>query len=188
MITKEQIKNLKHGDPVIVHGTFEGATGDGDIRVKIPMIFYSNVASNYIKYVPSSEVSIDESAYDHARLFRKGDKVRVVEWNGRKDHLYGMEAIVLSDEYGCLVDIECKIKDVKAELTYPACLLELIIPVEELKPYEVTESSDYYGVDKDDLEVEAAIFWKKSHPNAKAAAEAECNRLNAEYRKEQNND
>lgn len=54
--------------------------------------------------------------------------------------------------------------------------------MEELKPYEVTESSGYYGVDKDDLEVEAAIFWKKSHPHAKEAAEAECERLNAEYR------
>ena len=33
-----------------------------------------------------------------------------------------------------------------------------------------------------------ATYSKGNHPKAKAAAEAECARLNAEWRKEQNND
>ena len=134
--------------------------------------------------------------YDPCRKFRKGDIVRLREYNGRKPYDYWHKQViknfgakldtVLEDEKDSgNVDIfqDAPIDELTVRVN--SCHLELVTPVEELEPYEVTESSDYYGVDKDDLEVEAAIFWKKSHPNAKAAAEAECARLNEEYRKEQ---
>ena len=58
-----------------------------------------------------------------------------------------------------------------------------LTPVEELLPYSVEESTDYFSVEKDDAEL--CLYWKDKHPNPKAAAEAECKRLNEEYRKEE---
>lgn len=58
-------------------------------------------------------------------------------------------------------------------------------PAPKREPYRVEESSDYYSVDKGIKEI--CVYWKDSHPNPKAAAEAECKRLNEEYRKNQNN-
>lgn len=63
--------------------------------------------------------------------------------------------------------------------------LKLVTPVEELEPYELVETTDYWSVEKENEEL--CLFWKKYHPNAKAAAEDECDRLNAEWRKEQSN-
>lgn len=247
MLTEEQIKKLKPGDPIVINASFSRVDIDGDIRFNSP----SNNSSSFEHFISPDCVSLpseytriyfpevmfsrftpDEKAnltsfladyvvdvrqknelrnslkkagldlgdihpkYDPTRLFKKGDKVRVVEWNGRHfhDRDYGVDI-----KTGCVAKIDeseknepkkCAVKVAYRQylFTVPTCFLELVTPVEELEPYEVTERSDYYGVDKDDLEVEAAIFWKKAHPNAKAAAEAECARLNAEWRKEQNND
>jgi hypothetical protein len=71
----------------------------------------------------------------------------------------------------------------KLDVIDPA-YLELVTPVEELEPYSIGESTDYFSVEKDDEEL--SLYWKDKHPNAKEAAEAECARLNAEYRKENN--
>ena len=63
--------------------------------------------------------------------------------------------------------------------------LELVTPVEELEPYTVVESYGRTDVMKGDYII---ATYTDSHPHAKEAAEAERDRLNAEYRKEQNND
>lgn len=139
--------------------------------------------------------------YDPCRLFRKGDKVRVVEWNGRnyrdRDHHTELET-------GCIAEIWEDEKDEQEEgyvpVIYqeyircvPPCYLELITPVEELKPYsvklrqEITVDDTYpYCAVVDDDGNEAARFYCEQYEagKAKAAAEAECARLNAEYRKE----
>ena len=52
---------------------------------------------------------------------------------------------------------------------------------DDLEPYSVGESTDYFSVDRDDEEL--CLYWKNDHPHAKEAAEAECARLNAEHRK-----
>ena len=146
--------------------------------------------SKPIEIFKMTEIPETYPKYDPCRLLRKGDKVQVKKRDGRcngKDGEYLREAFctVAEDEtQNELVRVLHNATEYRLDPAY----LELVTPVEELEPYEVTESSDYYGVDKDDLEVEAAIFWKKSHPNAKAAAEAERDRLNAEYRKEQSDD
>lgn len=131
--------------------------------------------------------------YGPCRLFRKGDKVRVVEWNGRnycdRDHHTELKT-------GCLAEIWDDEREEQQEgyvsVIYeeyircvPPCYLELITPVEELEPYEVTESTDYFAVENRSKGDEAATFWKEWHPSPKEAAEAECARLNAEFRKEQ---
>lgn len=192
MLTQEQIKNLQPGDPIVIHTLFDHSDGDGDIRVRTP----SKIGGSNIAYIHPNCVSLPSDSqsstvnsqpkHDPCRLFRKGDKVRVVEWNGR--NYSGVEngkcGTVIRNEAWMTIAVNFSgDRDWEIE----PCYLELVTPVEELEPYEVTERSDYYGVDKDDLEVEAAIFWKKAHPHAKAAAEAECARLNAEWRKKHGN-
>ena len=124
--------------------------------------------------------------YDPCRLFRKGDRVRVAENKGRCLKPYALKIgdvlTVSKDEPNddtCV--IWCKRHD--QDFYLDPAYLELFTPVEELEPYIVGESTDYFSVEKDDEEL--SLFWKDKHPNAKAAAEAERDRLNAEYRKEQ---
>lgn len=199
MITDEQIKNLKPGDPLLIHGTFTHLHADGDIEYKAAFIGSYNKLTPTVRTAHSSCVSLPENGkknteeapkHDPCRKLRKGDIVEPRELYGRKhkalNYNYKYEVLEDEDKDG-VVKVEYFDGGFTCTSYIPFYWFELVTPVEELEPYEVTESSDYYGVDKDDLEVEAAIFWKKSHPNAKAAAEAECARLNEEYRKEQNN-
>lgn len=55
-------------------------------------------------------------------------------------------------------------------------------PAPKREPYRVNEYEDFFDVGDD--KVELCVYWKDTHPNAKAAAEAERDRLNAEHRKE----
>ena len=66
-----------------------------------------------------------------------------------------------------------------------AVFFELVTPAEELGPYMVIETTDYWSVEKESDEL--CLFWKDRHPHAKEAAETECDRLNTEWRKKQNN-
>jgi hypothetical protein len=67
--------------------------------------------------------------------------------------------------------------------TVTALYLELVVPVEELEPYSVGESTDYFCVE-DKYGTEISCYWKDTHPNPKAGAEDERDRLNSEWRKE----
>lgn len=122
--------------------------------------------------------------YDPCRLFRAGDRVTPKVVNGRDfnniaEEMKGKVLIVTQDENRlCNVYV----RDGEDEFTIDPAYLELVKPVEELEPYSMGESSDYFSVDKDDDEL--CLYWKDKHPHAKEAAEAECSRLNAEYRKE----
>lgn len=121
--------------------------------------------------------------YDPCRKFRKGDMVRVVEWNGRDIARVGEIGHVVSDEYNSRVELA--IDGWTKEVYYPACHLKLVTPVEEQERY-VVEPSDvaYFVVDKKHKsgEQNVVMYMCALHPHAKAAAEAECVRLNAEYR------
>lgn len=125
--------------------------------------------------------------YDPCRLFRNGDKVTPRLVNGRNFNS-------LAEEYiGKILTVtrdEEKFETVYVEhggdeFTIDPAYLELVSPVEELEPYEVSESTDYFAVAHRLTGYEPATFWKEYHPDPAAAAEAECARLNAEYRKEQ---
>jgi hypothetical protein len=136
-------------------------------------------------------VKITETApkYDPSRKFRKGDKVRVVEWNGRDIARVGQIGYVVSDEYNSRVELG--IDGWKNSVYYPACHLELVTPVEEQGPYSVRHNEAHaawsiYGP----FGLSAVnYFYGERYPytneTAKVAAEAERDRLNAEYSKEQ---
>ena len=195
-LTQEQVYNLGIGDEIIVHGKCEDVYGDGDIRVNT----YWTVAGEKREQsflVHSSYVSLppEKPKYDPCRLFRKGDIVRLKEWNGRCPALpedwkfdNGLFKVHANEKFNSSVEITRE----NSEDVYiaPICFLELVTPVEELEPYYIEETEYEYCVtimvgERKDT---PAIYHKRMHPNAKAAAEAECARLNAEWRKEHNND
>lgn len=188
-ITEKQIMQLKPGDPLIIHGTFEKIYTDGDIVVKVKETnICTNEYQDHLIWVSPTCVSLPSeppTSFGPYRRFRKGDRVRVVAWQGRSpgcSALLGKITTVLRDEYEFGVRIQ--IGEGESYCTPEACFLELITPVEELEPYEVTESTDYFAVENSAASDEVATFWKDLHPSPKEAAEAERDRLNADHRKE----
>ncbi|MBQ8238916.1 MAG: hypothetical protein IJZ39_12325 [Oscillospiraceae bacterium] len=136
--------------------------------------------------------------YDPNRIFLKGDRVRLVQCNGRNpfDSFNGIEYppdetiyTVEGDEYDN-GKVELYATDSCDVFEIHHSNLELVTPIEEAEPYYVKNIIRGYAVYKrgaGDLAA-SCVFWSKYHPNARAAAEAERDRLNAEYRKEQSND
>ena len=141
--------------------------------------------------------------YDLCRKFRKGDIVRLREYNGRKPYDFWYKQViknyeaeldtVLEDELDSgNVDIfqDAPIDELTARVH--SCHLELVTPVEELEPYSVHESEVIQGFDivRDKLCVMTFPFgekengWYYNRIAALVTAEDECARLNAEYRKE----
>lgn len=130
-------------------------------------------------------------AHDKTRQFRAGDIVRPCQRDGREPWGYtdtsrkhldlSCKLTVLQDEARGMV--KCQTDSGFVFETSPF-FLELFTPVEE--PYSVGESTDYFCVEKNDEEL--STYWKDTHPNPKAGAEAECARLNAEWRKEWSHD
>lgn len=126
--------------------------------------------------------------YDPCRKFRRKDKVRV------KREVHGRPVYIGEDAWEPLDPNEIWEVEEEKETGWVhlknGCLsadvwhgmLELITPVEELEPYTVVESYGRTDVMKGDYTI---ATYTDSHPHAKEAAEAECDRLNAEYRKEQ---
>ena len=129
--------------------------------------------------------------YDPSRKFRKGDIVRHVPHNGREcpamplDEYYRVKTLTVVEDEDANHNVFVETQDGRNKYIR-FCFLELVTPVEEIEPYSVSEATVQYLVKKDNKKV-VAQFCKLYHPNAKAAAEAERDRLNAKHRKEQNN-
>ena len=195
MLTDEQIKNLKKGDPLIIRGTFDEVDDDGDICIKSTVTYRGHPYHDSLKCAHPSCVSLspEKPKYDPCRLFKKGDKVRVVEWNGRKNIRDGMIGEVVSDEFNCKVELA--IDGWPNDVYYQACFLELVTPVEEREPYSAKPGYKSWHVERDGKiysqypynETVSFSVWRNEE-EAKAAAEAERDRLNAEWRKEQTHD
>ena len=133
--------------------------------------------------------SIGYMKHDPCRDFKVGDIVRA-KHEGIYSDFEDDEPIDISTQYK-VVDVEKGWVNIFCEPIDSRWVwegtLELVTPVEELEPYIIREYADFYAVEKDGAQY--SIFFKGSyHANAKAAAETERDRLNAERRKEQNND
>lgn len=136
----------------------------------------------------------EKPKHDPYRLFKKGDVVEPKQVKGRvysKDskYLIGKKCIVFRDEEepGYVV-----ISYAGKNYSINAAYLELITPVEELEPYSVVRPENYQCVrimkekrihSSIPFDEEECVY--RTPEEAKAAAEAECARLNEEYRKEQ---
>lgn len=139
----------------------------------------------------------EKPKYDPFRLFKKGDRVRIVKCSGRCyttfwEPFVGVEMYVKTSETAYSLP---EVETAKGLQPIDPAYLELVTPVEELNPYSVHESEVIQGFDivRDKLCVMTFPFgakecgWYYNRLAAKEAAEAERDRLNAEYRKEQNN-
>lgn len=149
---------------------------------------------------PANGIKNTETApkYDPNRLFRKGDKVKAVVRHGRIPNDGVPKDVILeviADERDSIVKVLHKMGAILEIFNVYALSLELVTPVEELEPYDVDECcfAPTLYVRKNG-KVYLTIPYKEgtslfqTREQALAAAEAERDRLNAEYRKEQGND
>lgn len=185
---KEQVNELKPGDEVLIRSRFKKIKENGDFQVSYLLTTVHDKLYMYRAAVhPSAVIIKSPPKYDPTRLFKKGDKVRVVEYKGRLTGYDKKIYKVCEDEEESGRYIKLSQDSCIGHVTVDAAYLELITPVEELEPYTIElgvmgKGTDY-RIKKDNVIICAYSY---VHPNAKAAAEAECDRLNAEYRKERN--
>lgn len=129
--------------------------------------------------------------YDPCRKFREGDEVRYVPCNGREcpvmpcDEYYREKTLTVVKDEDSNHQVLVRTQDGR-EKYIRFCYLQLITPVEELKPYYIDEYPNTCKLMKRDggKLYKLADYWD-THPRFKAAAEAECDRLNEEWRKMQ---
>lgn len=192
---KEEIKQLKKGDKILIEAIFDRIDEDGDAAIE-----YTNSVSDcecgFIdpKHIVgvASKTQLNKQKYDPCRLFKEGDKVRrrkVLE--GRylscmmHDLPFDTEFTVISGEKNAMVGIN-KDNDIH---WVSFAMLELVTHVEELEPYSVRES-DAFDIVREGKIVMTIPFTEDDYytfEQAKAAAAEECDRLNTEWRKEQSN-
>lgn len=146
-----------------------------------------------VEIFKTTEIPETAPKYDPNRKFRKGDKVHV------KREVHGRPVYIGEDAWEPLdpSEIWTVVEEKETGWVYlkNGCLsadvwhgmLELVTPIEELEPYSVVDAHTHWDVAADKGMKTVATYSKGYHPNAKAAAEAECARLNDEWRKEQGN-
>lgn len=196
---KEQINELKPGDEVLIRGRFEKIKDNGDFQVSYLLTTVHGKFYMYKTAVhPSAVIIKSPPKHDPTRLFKNGDRAEVVERHGRTITCFpagrikeGDIVTVAENEAG---DAFIKVLTEDGhKMMIPWFVLELITPVEELEPYYVERQGETsgglcYTVRKPGGYVESTFYFggcrSRDEQQAKAAAEAECDRLNAEYRKE----
>lgn len=195
MLTEEQIKNLKPGQELCCKCSFV-ETQDYGNRIVVDMCYAGSKerTTSRIGYF-YEQLSLPPTPPKHAptRLFKKGDKVRVVEWHGRAPFpLNDINDVDLPESWQSeiytvtegerLDDCNCVLSHANTQfsiiLMHPAHL-QLVTPVEELEPYSIDPAN-------------SNVLFKDGKKFATFEDDDEtqelCDRLNAEWRKEQNND
>ena len=192
-------KDLKIGETYLLPITVTAIEKSGWIE--------STTCNNYeYRHTPSEVKTLRQNTtkntetapkYDPCRKFKKGDVVRIVERHKRYqpnipvDELWKGLCTVAEDEDFCNNLVKVRSEDGREKLSH-WWYLELVTPAEELEPYsvklrqEITVDDTYpYCAVVDYDGNEAARFYCEQYEagKAKVAAEAECARLNAEYRK-----
>ena len=181
-----------------------------NVRVKVRFIekariccipvFEDGTISNYSpNYFASEEARAMQPInpapkYDPCRKLKKGDTVKYSPKDGRSAYRlqHNIDYEVKSDECPCGT-VEIWIYKHERYERYPYSIFELVTPVEEQEPYcvkqgceqeDMVDTFPYWSVVSSGCEV--ARFYSEQYEagKAKAAAEAECARLNAEHRKE----
>lgn len=191
-MNEEQLKQLKEGDEIFIRARYKKTLEDGDV------LFSHSYTSIYDKVTKTENCTHPENVilpsdlqpapkYDPYRLFKKGDRVRIVKYAGRCyttfwESFVGVEMYVETSETAYSLP---EVETAKGLQPIDPAYLELVTPVEELEPYRVDHNQYGWHVEKDGEIL--ATYNDERHPNAKEAAEAECARLNAEHRKVQNN-
>ena len=196
MLTEEQLKNLKYGDTLVIHTTFDHIDDDGDLWFACPQMNEED-SIEYIhpKCVSLPGETVETPKHGHRLLFKKGDIVEM-DTHGR-DIAESMKksGVELGKRYTVTEDENNTgyvsfIGDDGIEHHSMFFWLKLVTPVEESEPYYVEESTGSITLlSKCDPLYNTCWHYScvKSGVEALAAAEAERDRLNTEWRKEQNN-
>lgn len=167
-----------------------------------------NAMQNHIKSItpdPENGIKNTETApkYDPKRIFRKGDKVKAVLRHGRIPNDGVPKDVILeviADERDGIVKVLHKMGVILEIFNVYALYLELVTPVEELEPYFIEESHDGATIvltvrcvpNGEGIAFRYCPGWGgnvfHSEEQFRQHAEAERDRLNAEHRKENEND
>lgn len=187
-MNEEELKQLKKGEKILIEAEFWGVHADGDIQFGFPCKTLSGGRQMTGEYVIPEHVSrmLKKPKCDPCRLFKKGDKVEYSLRDGRDffdvPWVYDTASVIEEEDRAGMVGVRFTFNYGEPSVhKVPWFYLQLVTPVEELEPYSVEESTDYFSVDKG--EEELSLYWKDKHPHPKESAEAERDRLNAEYRK-----
>ena len=196
------IKNVKVGETCLLPVTVTAIKNCGWLEVTTCDDFKYSLAPSEVNTLSPDP----HPKYDPCRKFRAGDKVRIVrEYRGRfpkiieRSYFHPDKVYTVftneGDNGGVLIQ-----DDDSHQHGFHFWELELITPVEELEPYFVGESENSYDLFRktsNGNQLRSSFWWKHdptpdlielSKANAKAAAEDERDRLNAEWRKEREND
>ena len=187
-----QCKAIKKGDTLFLPVTYDCLLDGGQVSVDTPAGY---------KHFSCFSFIIPEAApkYDPNRKFRKGDKAKPRTINGREIPKMPLDVIFTvtgdEDEYGAVpVEYMSPVRGLLTSTTVHAVWLELVTPVEELDPFYIERQGEKTGglcftVRKRNGYAEATFYFgacrSRDEQHAKEAAEAERDRLNAEFRKEQ---
>lgn len=183
------IKDIKVGETYNVRVKVECIDEDGWFKVRT-----SEKAISFVLSPKEQEAFSLLPKYDPCRKFRKGDKAKPRIINGREIPKMPLDVIFTvtgdEDEYGAVpVEYMSPVRGLLTSTTVHAVWLELVTPVEARVSFRVGDSpvDGEWSVWKDSFGKTEIISSYKiaTHPHAKEAAEAERDRLNAEWRKEQ---
>ena len=193
MITAEQLKHLKPGDTILVEAKFNSVKATG-VDVTHGCISHL-LPFNELYPVP------EQPKHNPFRKFQEGDIVDYCRRYGRDYETvpdpedYKIARVFSSEEEESgMVGVEF----IKAYGGDKVCFLvpwfhlELVIPVEELNPYSIIVQPEGYQCVRimKGTKIHSSIPFDKEDcicctlEEAKAVAEAERDRLNAEHRKE----
>lgn len=192
-MTEEEINELKVGDKFKVEYRVEEATErDVDVRVSTSAepYFYTLEKSNSVMLHTGTLVKPSPN-------FEVGDTVRIVK-DPLTGHVHGHEDWIWDNDEGCIghitsintnncnASVEYRDKTGHAHMVISLHCLELIKKAERNK-YEIKDHCSAWAITFEQANITSIVasFTKSYHPKAEAAARAECDRLNAEWRKQQ---
>ena len=198
-----QSEEIKEKDEFLVRVRIEGSD---DLGIWFRLVLPNGQPDTAHDYVTSRRnVFANKAAPLHrdvCRKFKKGDKVRIVVWNGRTCLRDGQVGFVVRDEDASGM-VELSIDGWTNGVFIHACKLELISTLEERAPYYVVQNTSensfdicrmyadcpvvrqsfYYAVGKHEGE-ESVCNAELTEIEAKKEATEACARLNDEYGKD----
>lgn len=183
-MTEEEIKNLKPGDKFTVEYT-SCKNSDDEILAKIV-----SEGMDYYTHFSKDSVALSKShLVKPAPTFNVGDTVRIVP-DPLTHTIYNKEDVFDLCFHGKAVKIADSV-DAKGDV---AIATETGLDTLSIHCLELVKKAvkDKYKVQADACDWEVVVgacvvasYDRCNHPNAEAAAKAECDRLNAEWRKQQ---
>lgn len=182
-MTEEQIKNLKKGDTFTLKLTVAANCQEG-VYADLAGFRFDRMTDKVLRHCILEQP---------APTFEVGDTVRIVP-DPMTRTIYGQGKRMLECEIGeigkitvsCIGsgDFRVKTNDGNAYIINVHCL-ELVKKAVKDR-YFVQEGKQTYNVCyHPQIPTVVTTFVKSTHPNAEAAAKAECDRLNAEWSKQQ---